>query len=101
MRLDVILCKENIFPSRNKACEAIFEGRVLINGKVINKPSHSVESLQGVEVLSSDSVFVSNGGAKLHKALKDFNLNVKDLVDADTIIATESAINSITERLAK
>ena len=29
------------------------------------------------------------------------NLNVKDLVDADTIIATESAINSITERLAK
>ena len=83
MRLDVILCKENIFPSRNKACEAIFEGRVLINGKVINKPSHSVESLQGVEVLSSDSVFVSNGGAKLHKALKDFNLNVKDLVFAD------------------
>jgi len=29
------------------------------------------------------------------------NLNVKDLVDADTIIATEAAINSITERLAK
>ena len=29
------------------------------------------------------------------------NLNVKDLVEADTIIATESAINSITERLAK
>lgn len=29
------------------------------------------------------------------------NLNVKDLVEADTIIATEAAINSITERLAK
>jgi large subunit ribosomal protein L4 len=29
------------------------------------------------------------------------NLNVKDLVEADTIIATESAINSITERLEK
>lgn len=29
------------------------------------------------------------------------NLNVKDIVEADTIIITESAINSITERLAK
>lgn len=35
------------------------------------------------------------------KLLLPSNLNVKDLVDADTIIVTESAINSITERLAK
>ena len=35
------------------------------------------------------------------KLLLPSNLNVKDLVDADTIVATESAINSITERLAK
>ncbi len=35
------------------------------------------------------------------KLLLPSNLNVKDLVDADTIIATEAAINSITERLAK
>ena len=35
------------------------------------------------------------------KLLLPTNLNVKDLVEADTIIATEAAINSITERLAK
>ena len=35
------------------------------------------------------------------KLLLRTNLNVKDLVEADTIIATEAAINSITERLAK
>ena len=35
------------------------------------------------------------------KLLLPSNLNVKDLVDADTIIVTENAINSITERLAK
>ena len=35
------------------------------------------------------------------KLLLPSNLNVKDLVEADTIIATEAAINSITERLAK
>ena len=35
------------------------------------------------------------------KLLLPSNLNVKDIVDADTIIATEAAINTITERLAK
>ncbi len=35
------------------------------------------------------------------KLLLPTNLNVKDIVEADTIIATESAINFITERLAK
>ena len=35
------------------------------------------------------------------KMILPANLNVKDLVEADTIITTESAINSITERLAK
>ena len=35
------------------------------------------------------------------KLLLSTNLNVKDLVEADTIIVTEAAINSITERLAK
>ena len=34
------------------------------------------------------------------KMILPVNLNVKDLVEADTIIATESAINLITERLA-
>lgn len=35
------------------------------------------------------------------KLLLPSNLNVKDIVDADTIIITEAAINTITERLAK
>lgn len=35
------------------------------------------------------------------KLLLPSNLNVKDIVDADTIITTESSINFITERLAK
>ena len=35
------------------------------------------------------------------KLLLHSNLNVKDIVDADTIIITEAAINTITERLAK
>jgi large subunit ribosomal protein L4 len=35
------------------------------------------------------------------KLLLPSNLNVKDLLEADTVIITESAINEITERLSK
>ena len=35
------------------------------------------------------------------KLLYPSNLNVKDLIEADSIVATENAINEITERLAK
>ncbi len=35
------------------------------------------------------------------KLLLPSNLNVKDLVEADTIVVTESAVNEITERLVK
>ena len=35
------------------------------------------------------------------KLLLPTNLNVKDLLEADTLIITESAINEITERLSK
>lgn len=35
------------------------------------------------------------------KLLYPSNLNVKDLIEANSIVATESAINEITERLAK
>ena len=35
------------------------------------------------------------------KLLLPSNLNVKDLIEAQTIIVTESAISEITERLAK
>ena len=35
------------------------------------------------------------------KLLLPSNLNVKDLVEADSIVVTENAINEITERLVK
>ena len=34
------------------------------------------------------------------KLLLPSNLNVKDLIEADTVLLTESSVNEITERLA-
>ncbi|MBR3804496.1 MAG: TlyA family RNA methyltransferase [Clostridia bacterium] len=82
MRLDALLCKEGLFPSRNKSAQAINEGGVLYRGKIA-KPSLDVEDLSEVTILDRKDAFVSNGGYKLKKALDDFGYNPSGLTFAD------------------
>lgn len=84
MRLDIFLYTNGYFQSRNKSAEAILRGEVYLNGVKILKPSLSVneESDCNIEIISENN-FVSLGGYKLYKALKDFGFSVKGLVCAD------------------
>lgn len=82
MRLDVYLMENGFVKSRTYAQDAIKEGRVSVNGKVVLKPSYDV--IDEVVVLASKDVeFVSRGGLKLFEALKDFNLNLENANVAD------------------
>ncbi len=80
MRIDIFL-KEK-FPSRTKAMEAIEKGQVLLNGKVC-KPSDNYKEGDKVEIIKPDELYVSNGGYKLGKALKDFSANVEGMTFID------------------
>lgn len=80
MRADRYLAER--FGSRTKAASAIAEGRVLINGRVVDA-SYEVKDGDSVTVKEAEESFVSNGGYKLSKALKDFSFSVKDKVFAD------------------
>lgn len=82
MRLDVYLSENGLVKSRTYAQDAIKEGRVTVNGKIILKPSFDVND-EIVEITSKEIEFVSRGGLKLFEALKDFNINLKDGVVAD------------------
>ena len=84
MRLDNLLVKKNIFDSRTKAKQAIERGEILINDKQIIKASlefNEHDSLSIKRVCEED--FVSLGGFKLSKALKDFSFDVNNLICAD------------------
>lgn len=82
MRLDVYLMENGLVKSRTYAQDAIKEGRVSVNGKVVLKPSYDV--IDEIVVLASKDVeFVSRGGLKLFEALKDFNLNLEKANVAD------------------
>ena len=64
-------------------------GEVYLNGVKILKPSFLVnsESNCNIEIVSENN-FVSVGGYKLYKALKDFDFSVKGLVCADVGAST-------------
>lgn len=75
MRLDKYLIENNFFPSREKAQTAIKHNTVMVNGKIVTKASMDIGEEMKVEVIDLFNKFVSMGGLKLEKAIKDFSLD--------------------------
>jgi 23S rRNA (cytidine1920-2'-O)/16S rRNA (cytidine1409-2'-O)-methyltransferase len=84
MRLDIYLVKNAHFPSRQRAQQAVKSGLVLVNGQAVSKPSHPVEPEDEITVTGDPLRYVSQGGLKLEKAIRHFNLNFseKRILDA-------------------
>ncbi|MDE7379479.1 MAG: TlyA family RNA methyltransferase [Clostridia bacterium] len=70
------------FGSRTKAADAIERGLVKVDGKAV-APSFDIKSGEDIQILQDEESFVSNGGYKLHKALRDFNFSVEEKIYAD------------------
>lgn len=83
MRLDVFLFEKGYFNSRQKAQNAIKDGAISVNGKVINKANYECSEFDIIEVLKETNLYVSRGGYKLEAAIKDFYLDFKDKIILD------------------
>ena len=83
MRLDLFLEKINLFDSRTKAKQAIERGEIYLDGKVINKASFQVLDENIVFEHRCETCYVSLGGYKLEKAIKDFNYDVQNKIAVD------------------
>ena len=83
MRLDLFLVENNYFNSRQKAQNAIKEGAVSVNGKVINKPNFECSLGDDIVILKETNPYVSRGGYKLEAAIKNFYLDFNDKVVLD------------------
>ncbi|MCT4642185.1 MAG: TlyA family RNA methyltransferase [Bacteriovoracaceae bacterium] len=82
MRLDKALVDIGLIKTRAAAKVQIQKENVLVNNKVVTKPSFEVSQDDEIK-LKDEKVYVSRGAYKLVHALNEFNLNVKDLVAAD------------------
>ena len=75
MRLDKYLTDNNFFPSREKAQTAIKHETVMVDGRIVTKASMEITDAMRVEVIDLFNKYVSMGGLKLEKAIKDFGLD--------------------------
>lgn len=77
-RLDVLLVKHGLAPSREKAKAIIMCGNVFINNQREDKAGSSfdIEKSQ-IEIRGKKSPYVSRGGLKLEKAMKVFPITVE------------------------
>lgn len=82
-RLDVLLVDKGYFPSREKAKAAIMAGIVFADGERVDKAGTKVKTEARLEVKGHLHPYVSRGGLKLEKALREFDFSMQDKVVID------------------
>lgn len=87
-RLDKILFEKGYFDTKSKAQAAIMAGDVKINDETITKAGFQIEIKDNTKIEIKTMPFVSRGGFKLDKAIKTFNINLKDKTCLDAGAST-------------
>ena len=87
-RLDVLLTEQGYAESRSKAQAIIMAGSVYVNGQKADKPGVSYEETVQLEVRGAVCPYVSRGGLKLEKALRDFGVDVTGFTCSDSGAST-------------
>lgn len=82
-RLDVLLVEKNLVQSRARAKTTIMAGLVLVDGNRIDKAGTMVKVNANIRILGNDIPYVSRGGLKLEKAIKEFGVVLTGKVTAD------------------
>lgn len=82
-RLDVLLVKRGLAQSREKAKAIIMSGIVFVDGQREDKAGAAFDSEVPITVKGKTLPYVSRGGLKLEKAMKQFDVVLKDKVCMD------------------
>lgn len=87
-RLDILLVEKGFFDSREKARKNIMAGLVFVNGNRIDKAGEKVKTSSDIVVKGDAIGYVSRGGLKLEKAMKEFNISLNGKVCMDVGAST-------------
>lgn len=75
-RIDILLARSGLAPSREKAQALIMAGEVYVGGDRITRADRKIENDAVIEVRGNPVPFVSFGGVKLKCALDAFSVDV-------------------------
>lgn len=87
-RLDMLLVKRNLVPSREKAKAIIMSGIVYVNGQKEDKAGTMFEDTALIEMRGSTLKYVSRGGLKLEKAMTHFGICLEGKICMDVGAST-------------
>lgn len=87
-RLDILLVEKGLAASREKAKAIIMSGIVFVDGQREDKAGSTFDEKQEIIVKGKTLPYVSRGGLKLEKAMKNFGLSLKEKVCMDVGAST-------------
>ena len=86
-RLDKVIKQRGLIRSRSRAQRIIAAGRVKVDGRILTRPGHPIDSEAEIEILSFEK-YVSQGGDKLDAALAHFQIDVMGFTCLDVGAST-------------
>jgi 23S rRNA (cytidine1920-2'-O)/16S rRNA (cytidine1409-2'-O)-methyltransferase len=86
-RLDLLLVERQLVGSREDGRRRILAGEVLVNNQAVTKAGDLIDPSAEIR-LKETSPYVSRGGFKLEKALREFSIHVKDKTVLDVGAST-------------
>ncbi len=87
-RLDVLLVNRGLAQSREKAKAIIMSGIVFVDNQREDKAGTTFDEKVNIEVRGKTLQYVGRGGLKLEKAIKTFEVDIKDKVCMDVGAST-------------
>jgi len=100
-RLDVLLTEQGFADSRSKAQAIIMSGLVYVEGQKADKPGTAYLESVPIEVRGAACPYVSRGGLKLEKALRDFGVKPEGFVCSDSGASTGGFTDCLLQQGAK
>ncbi len=94
-RIDILLARKGLAPSREKAQALIMAGKVYIGSEQITKADKKTETDAPIEVKGNPIPYVSYGGVKLREALNVFALDIKEKTALDIGSSTGGFIDCL------
>ena len=100
-RLDVLLVRHNLAPSREKAKAIIMSGNVYVDGQMEDKAGSFFREDAKIEIKADPNPYVSRGGLKLAKAFESLGLTVEGKVCTDVGSSTGGFTDCMLQNGAK
>ena len=100
-RLDLLMTERGLCDSRSRAQALIMSGAVFVDAQKCDKAGTPVADDAAVEVRGETCPFVSRGGLKLEKALREFGVDPTGYVCSDSGASTGGFTDCLLQKGAK